>query len=77
MEAAVDYLRARDVEGFGGIAATLGVQAGEASTNTHFLASWGRMLELISYPHGRLYERDTDLRLWQPDKPDTWRVATP
>ena len=36
------------------------------------------MFELISYPNGRDYEQETDVRLWQPNKPDTWRFpATP
>ena len=73
MEAAVDHLRARGVNVFAGIAETFGVEGGEASTNTHFLAPWGQMLELISYPHGRLYEQDTCLRLWRPDRAETWR----
>jgi catechol 2,3-dioxygenase-like lactoylglutathione lyase family enzyme len=75
MEAAVGHLRGHDVNVFGGIATTFGVEAGEESTNTHFLSPWGQMLELISYPHGRLYEQDTSLRLWQPDRPETWRLS--
>jgi catechol 2,3-dioxygenase-like lactoylglutathione lyase family enzyme len=72
MEAAVETLRAHGLEVFGGIATAEGPEAGERSTNCHFLAPWGQMLELVSYPSGRAYEAETQGRLWQPNKPDTW-----
>lgn len=72
MDRAVQYLRERGVHVMGGIAESPGPEAGRASTNTHFKTPWGQMLELISYPHGRDYERETEGRLWMPAEPDTW-----
>jgi catechol 2,3-dioxygenase-like lactoylglutathione lyase family enzyme len=73
MDAAVAYLRERGVEVFpGGAADSPGPEAGRDSTNTHMLTPWGQMIEVITYEHGRDYERDTPLRLWVPNKPASW-----
>lgn len=72
MNQAVEYLLSRGVHVMGGAAESPGPEAGKESTNTHFLSPWGQMMEVIAYPFGRDYERDTDLRLWVPSKPDSW-----
>lgn len=35
----------------------------------YFLAPWGMQFELLSYPNGRGYERETDRRLWHSARP--------
>ena len=35
----------------------------------YFLAPWGLQLELVSYPHGKGYERTARRRLWNPRFP--------
>ena len=38
-------------------------------TWVYFLAPWGMQLELVSYPRGKAYERETAHRLWRPARP--------
>ena len=38
-------------------------------TWVYFLAPWGMQLELVSYPRGKAYERETARRLWHPARP--------
>lgn len=66
MEAAVKRLGEHGVEPLGGIAVTGDVEAGEESTNVHFLTPWGMMLEFTSYPEGRKFEEQTAVRTWLP-----------
>ena len=35
----------------------------------YFLSPWGMQFELVSFPHGKGYEKETDLRLWHPADP--------
>ena len=35
----------------------------------YFRAPWGLQMELVSYPHGKAYERDAAVRLWSPLRP--------
>ena len=35
----------------------------------YFLSPWGMQLELVSFPNGKGYEKDTELRLWHPVNP--------
>ena len=66
--AAVAYLRARGVRVLGEpTVRTSGPSAGQ--TWVYFLAPWGMQLELVSYPRGKGYERDTPARLWHPARP--------
>jgi hypothetical protein len=46
---------------------TSGPNAGQ--TWIYFRAPWGLQFELVSYPRGKAYERDTDRRLWDPREP--------
>ena len=43
---------------------TEGPFAGESYV--YFLTPWGMQMELISFPDGKGYERDTPARLWSP-----------
>lgn len=36
----------------------------------YFLSPWGLQLELVSYPHGKAYERGAARRLWHPKHPE-------
>lgn len=44
-----------------------GPSAGQ--TWVYFLAPWGMQLEMVSFPGGKGYERDTAMRLWHPADP--------
>ncbi len=68
MTAAVAYLREKGVRILGEpTERTVGPHAGQ--TWVYFLAPWGMQLELVSFPNGKGYERDTDRRLWHPAHP--------
>ena len=66
-DAAMQHLRDHDVHlmpGGGGPEIEEGPEAGLRSC--YFLTPWGMQMELISYPRGKGYERDTERRLWDP-----------
>ncbi len=63
--AAIDYLSARSVRVLGEpTVRTAGPNAGQ--TWIYFLTPWGMQLELVSFPNGKGYERETTGRLWHP-----------
>lgn len=65
---ALAHLREHDVKIMGEpTVRTSGPSAGQ--TWVYFVAPWGLQLELVSYPGGKGYERDTDARLWDPRSP--------
>lgn len=67
MEAALSYLRENNIQILGQpVVRTDGPSAGQ--TWIYFLAPWGMQLELVSYPHGKGYEKNTGRRLWHPAK---------
>ena len=41
-----------------------GPHAGQ--TWIYFLTPWGMQLELVSFPNGKSYEKETTARLWHP-----------
>ncbi|MEH6578374.1 MAG: hypothetical protein V7731_15025 [Amphritea sp.] len=45
---------------------TAGANAGESWV--YFMTPWGMQLELVSYPNGMAYEKDTESRLFAPHK---------
>ena len=66
--AGVAYLKSRGVTVLGQpVTMSEGDTAGE--TWVHFLSPWGSVIELVSYPHGKAYEKSTSIRLWNPEKP--------
>ncbi len=68
-EAGLAHLRTHGVRILGEpTVRTVGPSAGQ--TWVYFLAPWGMQLELLSYPDGKGYEKDTDRRLWHPAMPD-------
>ncbi len=67
-DAALAYLRAHGVEIMGEpVVRHAGPSAGQ--TWVYFRAPWGLQLELLSYPSGKAYERETARRLWDPRSP--------
>jgi catechol 2,3-dioxygenase-like lactoylglutathione lyase family enzyme len=68
MSKAVAYLRSHGVRVLGEpTVRTEGPSAGQAWV--YFLSPWGMQLELVSFPAGKAYERETDRRLWHPASP--------
>ena len=68
MDAAIAYLKEKGVRILGEpVVRTEGPSAGQ--TWVYFLAPWGMQLELVSFPGGKGYEKDTAKRLWHPARP--------
>jgi catechol 2,3-dioxygenase-like lactoylglutathione lyase family enzyme len=68
MAAALAHLKACGVRILGEpTVRTTGASAGQ--TWVYFLSPWGMQFELVSYPGGKGYEKDTERRLWHPAKP--------
>ena len=67
-DAAVAYLSAKGVRLLGErTVRSSGPNAGQ--TWIYFLSPWGMQFELVSYPNGKGYEKNTTSRLWHPAKP--------
>jgi catechol 2,3-dioxygenase-like lactoylglutathione lyase family enzyme len=67
-DAALSYLETKGVRILG--TPTMRTTGPNAGQNwIYFLSPWGMQLELVSFPNGKAYERDTDLRLWHPADP--------
>lgn len=71
MAVAVEHLRSHQVRVLGGPLPLPGPEAGESAEFCFFLTPWGQPLELISYPNGKAYERETEARLFSPADPGT------
>ena len=56
IDVAIEHLRAHDVEVFDGPTASKG--PAEGNRWIYFRAPWGLQMELVSYPHGKAFERD-------------------
>lgn len=68
IHAAIAWLRGEGVEVLGEpTVRTTGPNGGQ--TWIYFLAPWGMQFELVSFPRGKGYERETDRRLWQATRP--------
>lgn len=68
MDAAVEYLRTKGIRVLGEpTVRTTGPSGGQ--TWVYFLTPWGMQLELVSYPGGKAYEKETERRLWHPAFP--------
>ena len=67
MDAALAHLKAHGVKILG--EPTLSRNASAGQTWVYFLSPWGMQLELVSYPKGKAYEKETDRRLWHPAHP--------
>ena len=67
IDAAVAYLRERDVRVLAGPVASRNASRGQRWV--YFLAPWGMQFELVSYPGGKAYEETASVKLWQPTRP--------
>lgn len=67
MDAAVEHLRAHDVEILGEPVASVG--ASEGQRWLYFRSPWGLQFELVSFPHGKAYESSSPVTLWHPSHP--------
>lgn len=47
------------------------IEAGPAAGShwLYFKAPWGLQMELVSYPQGKAYEAEADVKLWSPVRP--------
>lgn len=69
MATAISHLKTRAVRVLGEpTVRTTGPSAGQ--TWVYFLAPWGMQLELVCFPKGKAYERETSRRLWNPCRPE-------
>ncbi|MFZ8758889.1 VOC family protein [Microbacterium sp. HMH0099] len=68
LDAAVSYLRDEGVEVMGEPTPSSNASAGQRWV--YFRSPWGMQFELVSFPHGKAYEKTTDRRLWSPLSPD-------
>ena len=68
MEKAVAYLKEKGVRILGEPILSKNASAGQ--TWVYFLSPWGMQMELVSYPDGKAYEKETNQRLWHPAFPD-------
>jgi catechol 2,3-dioxygenase-like lactoylglutathione lyase family enzyme len=70
VKAGVAYLKSKGITILGEpMTMPSGDTAGE--TWVHFLTPWGAEMELVGYPHGKGYEKTTELRLWNPEHPNS------
>ena len=65
---ALEYLKTKGVQILG--EPTLSRNASEGQKWVYFLTPWGMQLELVSYPNGKAYEKDSPIKLWHPAFPD-------
>jgi len=68
LDEALAYLRSKGVRILGEPVASQGPSQGQKWV--YFLSPWGMQFELVSFPGGKAYEKETDRRLWHPAHPD-------
>lgn len=64
---ALEYLKENGVRILG--EPTLSRNASEGQKWVYFLTPWGMQLELVSFPNGKAYEKDSQIKLWHPAFP--------
>jgi glyoxylase I family protein len=67
LDAAAEYLRAKGVRLLAGPVASKNASQGQRWQ--YFLSPWGMQFELVSYPRGKAYEKDAEVKLWHPGRP--------
>ena len=63
-----EYLKSKGVRFLG--EPTKSRNASEGQTWVYFLTPWGMQLELVSFPNGKSYEKESKVILWHPAKPN-------
>ena len=66
-DVALDYLKAEGIRILGEPTASSSHSLGQRWV--YFLSPWGMQFELVSYPHGKAYEKDAPVLLWHPARP--------
>ena len=67
LDAAVAYLASRGLRILGD--PTASSSASEGQRWVYFLSPWGMQFELVSFPHGKAYEKTSPIKLWHPAHP--------
>lgn len=67
LDAAMTELRSRGVEFMG--EPTASAQSALGQRWVYFTSPWGMQFELVSFPDGKAYEREAEVRLWHPGHP--------
>jgi len=67
LDVAIAHLRSHGVRVLGEPVASRGASAGQRWI--YFLTPWGMQCELVSFPDGKAYEKDSDVTLWHPSRP--------
>lgn len=67
LDEAVAFLRSHDVEVMGEPVESRQAAAGQRWI--YFRSPWGMQFELVSYPEGKAYEKDSPIVLWHPAYP--------
>ena len=67
LDVAVDYLARHGVELMGEVVASQNASFGQRWQ--YFLTPWGMQCELVSFPEGKAYEKDSPVILWHPARP--------
>ncbi|MGB3376502.1 MAG: VOC family protein [Microbacterium sp.] len=68
LDAAIAYLHAHGIATMG--EPTGSAQAAHGQRWVYFRSPWGLQFELVSYPAGKAYERESTQRLWHPAHPE-------
>jgi catechol 2,3-dioxygenase-like lactoylglutathione lyase family enzyme len=67
LDAGVAHLKAHGIRVLG--EPTASRNASEGQRWVYFLSPWGMQFELVSFPAGKAYERESDVILWHPARP--------
>ena len=68
LDSAVSYLRSLGIRVLG--EPTESRSASEGQRWVYFLSPWGMQFELVSFPDGKAYEKDSTVHLWHPVRPE-------
>jgi catechol 2,3-dioxygenase-like lactoylglutathione lyase family enzyme len=68
LDSAVGYLRSQGIHVLG--EPTESRNASEGQRWVYFLSPWGMQFELVSFPNGKAYEKDSPVHLWHPVHPE-------
>ncbi len=67
MDEALAYLKSKGIRVLGEPTASSSFSEGQRWV--YFVSPWGMQFELVSFPHGKAYEKDATIKLWHPAHP--------
>lgn len=70
IDAAMEHLRSHGVRLMAGGGESVGDGPEAGVRSCYFLTPWDMQMELISFPGGKGYEKESDARLWDPRHPE-------